>query len=169
EKLYANALTVLKNEKNTFPIDEQTMYYYIPLEEAPYQTFANELKKNTNIIIKQANEIHTIPKNGKVIIGFHKDNSTAYKPYKISEKSKNILSNLAKDKEVSLIVFGSPYALKDVDICKVSSVLVAYENNDDAMRATAKALKGETKIHGKLPVLVNKKLKAGTGIEIEKK
>jgi hypothetical protein len=45
--------------------------------------------------------------------------------------------------------------------------LVAYENNDDSFSASAKALKGQTKISGKLPVLVNENLNAGMGIKLE--
>ena len=95
-----------------------------------------------------------------------RDNSTAYKPYKISDSSKKILSDLSENQNVILNVFGSAYALKDVDISKVSTVLVAYENNDDSMTATAKALNGKTKIWGRLPVLVNDKLKAGMGMDL---
>jgi len=121
---------------------------------------------NTTLIVKKPSEISTIPANSKVIVAFHKDNSTAYKPYKISDSSKKILSDLSKNQNVILNVFGSAYALKDVDISKVSTVLVAYENNDDSMTATAKALNGKTKIWGRLPVLVNDKLKAGMGMDL---
>lgn len=164
QNLYANALTLLKDEKNLLPLQGKQVYY-VPLEEAPYQTFANEM--GSGIIIKKGNEINTIPVNSTVIVGFHKDNSTAYKPYKISETSKKVLSDLTKNQNVILTVFGSAYALKDIDISKVPAVLVAYENNDDSMTATAKALKGQTKIWGRLPVLVNDELKAGMGINLQ--
>ncbi|WP_374458711.1 glycoside hydrolase family 3 protein [Chryseobacterium taeanense] len=163
QHLYANALTLLKDEKSLLPLRNKQVYY-VPLEEAPYQTFVNEM--GSDIMIKKASEINTIPANSTVIVGFHKDNSTAYKPYKISDSSKKILSELTKNQNVILSVFGSAYALKDIDISKVSTVLVAYENNDDSMTATAKALKGQTKIWGRLPVLVNDKLKAGMGIDL---
>lgn len=162
QNLYANALTLLKDDQKLLPITgKQT--YYVPLEEAPYQTFANQL--GSNVITKKANEINTIPAGSTVIVGFHKDNSTAYKPYKISAESKKVLADLTKNQNVILNVFGSAYALKDIDISKVSTVLVSYENNDDSMTAAAAALNGKTKIWGKLPVLVNDQLKAGLGIE----
>lgn len=101
-----------------------------------------------------------------MIIGFHKDNSTAYKPYKISDESKKILGELSKNHHVILNVFGSAYALKDIDISNVSTVLVSYENNDDSMTATAKALSGKSKITGRLPVSVNENLKAGMGTDL---
>ena len=163
QHLYSNALTLLKDEKKLLPVSGKQIYY-VPLEEAPYQTFANRL--GSNIIIKKAAEIKSIPANSTVIAGFHKDNSTAYKPYKISEASKKVLAELTRNQNVILTVFGSAYALKDIDLSKVSTVLVAYENNDDSMTATADALNGKTKIWGRLPVLVNDQLKAGDGTDL---
>ena len=165
EKLYANAITLLKDEKNLLPLSCSETYYYLPLEEAPFQNFVENLNLGTTVKLISKNEIAQIPENSTVIVGFHKDNSTAYKPYKISQESKNILAELSKKQNVILDVFGSPYALKDVDISKISTVLVSYENNDLSLKASAKAVLGKTKIHGKLPVIVNENLKAGSGIE----
>ena len=167
QNLYANALTLLKDNKKLLPLNCRENYYYVPLEEAAYQTFADRLNLETTVIVKKSSEISSIPKNSKVIVGFHKDNSTAYKPYKISDKSKKILSELSKNHQVILSVFGSAYALKDVDISNISTVLVAYENNDDSMTATAKSLMGGSEISGRLPVLVNTELKAGAGINLK--
>ena len=165
EKLYANAITLLKDEKNLLPLSCSKKYYYLPLEEAPFQTFVENLNFGTTINLISKEEISQIPENSTIIVGFHKDNSTAYKPYKISQNSKDILTELSKKQNVILDVFGSPYALKDIDIASISTVLVSYENNDLSMKASAKALLGKTKISGKLPVIVNENLKAGTGIE----
>lgn len=166
QNLYTNALTLLKDNKKLLPLNCSEVYYYVPLEEAPYQTFADQLNLKTTVIVKKSSEIASIPKNSKVIIGFHKDNSTAYKPYKISDESKKILGELSKNHQVILNVFGSAYALKDIDISNVSTVLVSYENNDDSMTATAKALSGKSKITGRLPVSVNENLKAGMGTDL---
>ncbi|MFN4075826.1 MAG: glycoside hydrolase family 3 protein [Cloacibacterium sp.] len=165
EKLYSNAITLLKDEKNLLPLSCSETYYYLPLEEAPFQTFVENLNLGTTVKVISKTEIAQIPENSTVIVGFHKDNSTAYKPYKISQESKDILAELSKKQNVILDVFVSPYALKDVDISKISTVLVSYENNDLSMKASAKALLGKIKIHGKLPVIVNENLKAGSGIE----
>ena len=165
EKLYANAITLLKDEKNLLPLSCSKTYYYLPLEEAPFQTFVENLNFGTTINLISKEEISQIPENSTVIVGFHKDNSTAYKPYKISQNSKDILTELSKKQNVILDVFGSPYALKDFDIASISTVLVSYENNDLSLKASAKAILGKTKISGKLPVIVNENLKAGTGIE----
>ena len=169
QKMYANALTLIKDDKKLLPLDCKETYYYIPLEEAPYETFLDQINTRTTVIVKKASEINAIPTNSKVIVGFHKDNSTAYKPYKISDASKKILSDLTKNQNVILDVFGSPYALKDIDISKVSTVLVSYENNEDSMKATANGILGQTKISGRLPVLVSDNLKFGIGMDVEAK
>ena len=169
QKMYSSALTLIKDDKKLLPLNCKETYYYVPLEEAPYETFLNQLNTETTVILKKASEINTIPANSKVIVGFHKDNSTAYKPYKISDSSKKVLSDLSKNQTVILDVFGSPYALKDIDISKVSTVLVSYENNDDAMKATVTGLLGQTKIWGRLPVLVNDNLKFGIGMDVDAK
>ena len=169
QKMYSNALTLVKDDKKLLPLDCKETYYYVPLEEADYEPFLNQLNTQTTVILKKASEINSIPANSKVIVGFHKDNSTAYKPYKISDSSKKVLSDLSKNQNIILDVFGSPYALKDIDISKVSTVLVSYENNDDAMKASANGLLGKTKIWGRLPVLVNDNLKYGAGMDINAK
>ncbi|AJW64586.1 putative lipoprotein YbbD precursor [Elizabethkingia miricola] len=166
EKLYANALTLLKNDQKLLPLQKNETVYYVPLEEASYNTFASELGNNINLIVKKASEISSIPSGAKVIVGFHKDNSTAYKPYKISAASKAVLNKLSGNTKIILDVFGSPYALMDVDIQNIPAVLVSYENNEYSQKAAAKALTGQTKINGRLPVLINNQLKYGDGQDL---
>lgn len=166
QKMYANAVTLLKDDQKLVPLNCKETYYYVALEEAPHQTVVNQLNLNTTVILKKPSEIASIPANSKVIVGLHKDNSTAYKPYKISAGSKKMIAGLAKDHQVILSVFGSAYALQDLDLSEIPTVLVAYENNDDSMAAAAGALVGKTAISGRLPVLVNQKLKAGAGMDL---
>ena len=167
EKLYANALTLLKDEKQLFPLREKEVYYF-PLEEASHEAFLQELSKEIKVKKISFKEILSIPENAVVIIGLHKDNSTAYKPYKISWESKRLINQVKSRNKVILNVFGSPYALQDVDISGISSVLVSYENNPLSMKATAEAYLGKQKINGRLPVVVNEQIKYGMGIDVPK-
>ena len=167
EKLYANALTLLKDEKQLFPLREKEVYY-LPLEEASHEAFLQELSKEIKVKKISFKEIQSIPENAVVIIGLHKDNSTAYKPYKISWESKRLINQVKSRNKVILNVFGSPYALQDVDISGISSVLVSYENNPLSMKATAEAYLGKQKINGRLPVVVNEQIKYGMGIDVAK-
>lgn len=169
QDLYSNAITLLKDDKKLLPLRKNEVYYYLPLEEGPYQTFADQLQNSGKIKMLNPYNLQSIPKGATLIIGLHKDNSTAYKPYKISKETKSIIGQLSKNHEVILDVFGSPYALKDVDISGISTVVVSYENNDDAMVATAKALHGKTTISGRLPVVVNEFLPVGKGLTQKRK
>ena len=167
EKLYANALTLLKDEKQLFPLREKEVYY-LPLEEASHEAFLQELSKEIKVKKISFKEIQSIPENAVVIIGLHKDNSTAYKPYRVSWESKRLINQVKSRNKVILNVFGSPYALQDVDISGISSVLVSYENNPLSMKATAEAYLGKQKINGRLPVVVNEQIKYGMGIDVAK-
>lgn len=167
--LYENALTLLKDDKQLLPLKSNDKIYYLPLEEAPYNTFANSLKSNLNIEVITTSQLNKLPKNSKLIIGIHKDNSTAYKPYKISETSKQMIVKAAKTNQVILDIFGSPYALRDLDTTNISTVLVSYENNDDSQKASVNGLTGKTKISGRLPVLVNDTWQFGAGTTLETK
>ena len=167
EKLYANALTLLKDEKQLFPLREKEVYY-LPLEEASHEAFLQELSKEIKVKKISFKEIQSIPENAVVIIGLHKDNSTAYKPYKISWESKRLINQVESRNKVILNVFGSPYALQDVDISGIPSVLISYENNPLSMKATVEAYLGKQKINGRLPVVVNEQIKYGMGIDVPK-
>ena len=167
EKLYANALTLLKDEKQLFPLREKEVYY-LPLEEASHEAFLQELSKEIKVKKISSKEIQSIPEKAVVIIGLHKDNSTAYKPYRVSWESKRLINQVKSRNQVILNVFGSPYALQDVDISGISSVLVSYENNPLSMKATAEAYLGKQKINGRLPVVVNEQIKYGMGIDVPK-
>lgn len=166
EKLYANALTLIKDKKKLLPLKQGQIYYYLPLEEAPYQIFKEELEKEVSVKTITPKDLAEIPSGAVVIIGLHKDNSTAYKTYKVSEESKKIISSLAKKNKVILNVFGSPYALQDIEVKKISTLMISYENNEYSLKTTAKAYLGEHKVHGRLPVIVNDQLKYGAGIDL---
>lgn len=167
EKLYTNALTLLKDEKQLFPLREKEVYY-LPLEEASHDAFLQELSKEIKVKKISSKEIQSIPEKAVVIIGLHKDNTTAYKPYRVSWESKRLINQVKSRNKVILNVFGSPYALQDVDISGISSVLVSYENNPLSMKATAEAYLGKQKINGRLPVVVNEQIKYGMGIDVPK-
>ncbi|WP_300672261.1 glycoside hydrolase family 3 N-terminal domain-containing protein [Soonwooa sp.] len=167
QNLYENALTLLKDKNNLLPLDSsQEKIYYLPLEEASYSTFQIELWNQINLSVIKPSDVAKLPKNSKILIGLHKDNSTAYKSYKISDASKKIIEEAAKQNKIILTVFGSPYALKDLDTSNISTIVVAYENNADSQKAAVNGITGETKISGRLPVLVNDTWKYGDGIDL---
>ncbi|MBF5027186.1 glycoside hydrolase family 3 protein [Planobacterium oryzisoli] len=165
EKLYLSALTLLKDEKNLLPLDCTKEYYHLPLEEAPNAEFSLALSTYTTPKKVSSTQALALEEPSTIIVSLHKDNSTAYKPFTISKESKALLEKLKRKHQIVLLLFGSPYGLKDVDLDGISTVLVAYENNPSAMRAAAKSLSGSHPITGKLPVQVRPGLEEGAGTD----
>lgn len=169
EKLYANALTLLKNDAKILPLNCKETYYHISLEEAQSPIFEQAILLKGTFKKVEENQISNIPMGSKILISLHKDNSTAYKPYKISEKSIALIHQLSEKYSVIVVVFGSPYSIKEIPTTKIKALLVSYENNIPSYKATSKALFGEKPINGKLPVLVNTQWPFGAGINLDKK
>ncbi|MDL1913104.1 MAG: glycoside hydrolase family 3 protein [Bergeyella sp.] len=166
QKLYAHSLTLIKNKESVLPLKRKKTYYYLPLEEGSFASFYEELKKSHHINLISSSQASSLPPKSCIIVGIHKDNSTAYTPYKISDASKEIIKKLAKNHTIILNVFASPYALCDFPIENIKSVLVAYENNEDAQISAGKNIKGEHSVTGKLPVDINEDLRYGMGIDL---
>jgi hypothetical protein len=62
-------------------------------------------------------------------------------------------------------LFANPYAITGLPgIEKAKTILVNYQNSDEAQRAAVKVISGELKASGKLPVAVSPGYKNGEGI-----
>jgi beta-N-acetylhexosaminidase len=66
------------------------------------------------------------------------------------------------NKNLAVISLGNPYLLKEFP--SVSSYICAYGDSDFSIKASFKAITGEVKFKGKLPVTINESYKFGTGI-----
>lgn len=170
-KLYENAATVLKNEENLVPIKnlDKIKVAYVPLEEAEYQNFYERLQFHVPVDlvnIKSATEVSKLKDYDYVIIGLHKSNETAYKSYKISDASKSILKAVSAQNPTILSVFGSPYALMDLDVTQTKSVLVFYQNLNTTQDIAAGVIFGAINANGKLPVDVNDQWKFGNSVTV---
>lgn len=170
--LYEQAATLLKNENKIIPFQnlDKVKIAYVPLEESDYETFYENMKFHVPVElfkIKSVSEISKLKDFDYVIVGMHKSNENAYKSYKISESSKSILKAISNQNATILALFGSPYALMDLDVSQTKSVLVLYQNLTTTHNVAAGALFGATDIKGKLPVDVNSSWKFGDFIEVK--
>lgn len=165
-QLYEQAATLLKNENNVLPFQNigKIKVAYVPLEEAEYERFYKNLQFHLPVElvkIKSVAEVSKLRDFDYVIVGLHKSNETAYKSYKISAGSKSILKAISEQNTTILTLFGSPYALMDLDVSQTNSILVLYQNLSTTHDVAAGLLFGSADIKGKLPVDVNKNWKFG--------
>src|SRR5690606_39811494 len=84
-----------------------------------------------------------------------------------SEKSKDLIRKIGMKSKVILTIFGSPYALLNLDDHTANATIVAYQNHDMAMRTIPQLIFGAIPFEGKLPVSINEDYLYGSCIETE--
>lgn len=171
-QLYKEAATLLENKNNLLPLKElkDVKIAYVPLEEGEYEYFHECLNFHLPIDlieIKTTQQISRLKDYDYVIVGLHKSNETVYKSYKITNLSHQIIKGIASQNQMILSLFGSPYALKNIDLGGVNSILVFYQNVKDTHAVAANAIFGVNGINGFLPVDVNEQYKFGKSIKTQ--
>ncbi|MDQ6472478.1 glycoside hydrolase family 3 N-terminal domain-containing protein [Flavobacterium sp. LHD-80] len=172
-KLYENAVTVLKNEKEILPIKELNQKIaYIKLGDDTNSAFVSTLKKYTEITEVKDNNLDSLnqelKKFDKVIISFHKVN----KPWEKQEftlAEMLWLKEIAKHNKVILDVFAKPYSLLSItDFEDIEGLVVSYQNSDISQVVSAELLFGAIEAKGKLPVSINNFFKVNDGLPTQK-
>lgn len=172
-KLYENAVTVLKNEKEILPIKElDQKIAYVKLGDDTNSTFISTLKKYTEITEVKDTNLDSLnqelKKFDKVIISFHKVN----KPWEKQEFTLTEmlwLKEIAKHNKVILDIFAKPYSLLSIsDFDDIEGLVVSYQNSDISQVVSAELLFGAIEAKGKLPVSINNFFKVNDGLTTEK-
>ncbi|MGI9527709.1 MAG: glycoside hydrolase family 3 N-terminal domain-containing protein [Weeksellaceae bacterium] len=167
QRIFEEATTLVKNEGDILPIDnlENKKFAWLGLEEADKEIFSTYLNKYTQVDRLDLDNLSEIEQYDYVFISLHKDNSSPYKSYKISQRSQRLIRQIAQKTKVILTVFGSPYALKDLSNTHANAIVVAYQNHPFAMQAVPQLIFGAIPFKGKLPVTVSDEFSYGTCIQ----
>ena len=159
-KLYENAITVLKNDKNILPIkDLSQKIAYVKLGEAVNSSFVATLKKYTEVTEVSHTNIDSLnielKKYNTVIVGLHKKNGV-WEKQNVSETELFWLQEIAKNNKVILDVFAKPYSLLPVtNFENIEGLVLSYQNSDISQIVSAELLFGAVAAKGKLPVSIN--------------
>jgi beta-glucosidase-like glycosyl hydrolase/CubicO group peptidase (beta-lactamase class C family) len=87
------------------------------------------------------------------------------KNFGIMPETLNLISRLAENNNLVLVVFANPYSLSLFgDLSKVRSVIVSYEDQELTQEFSAQLIFGGIPAQGKLPVTATAGLPAGKGI-----
>lgn len=176
EKLYQQAVTVVRNEDNLIPFVtlENNRFASVSIGTTDkYNDFQRILSKYTKFehfqIAKGANSsefdkiVSKLKDKDIVIIGLH--NIDAHKPqadFGITENSKKFIAEVEKlGKKVVVVVFGNAYSLKYFDNSKY--LVCAYEDDNTMRKAVPQVLFGAIANHALLPVSASEKAKLGSG------
>ena len=172
-KLYENAITVLKNDKNILPIkDLSQKIAYVKLGEAVNSSFVATLKKYTEVTEVSHTNIDSLnielKKYNTVIVGLHKKNGV-WEKQNVSETELFWLQEIAKNNKVILDVFAKPYSLLPVtNFEDIEGLVLSYQNSDISQIVSAELLFGAVESKGKLPVSINNYFPVNYGLSTEK-
>jgi beta-glucosidase-like glycosyl hydrolase len=172
EEITEKSITLIKNDNDILPLkDVSSKIAFLEMGDSNSDEFFKMLNHYTKVDKVQydskAELLRTLKPYKTVIVGFHKSNKSPFDPYKFSKTEIETLELLSKNKNVILNVFAKAYALMDVDMTNVSSVLVSYQNNVTAQNKSAQIIFGALPALGRLPVSINKKYPLHTSIKTE--
>jgi beta-N-acetylhexosaminidase len=104
-----------------------------------------------------------------VITGIHGLRSFPGRNYGVGQGQSEALKILTGNHKTITLFFGNAYALRFFPGIENSSALIlAYQDNRFTQELTVQALFGAIDITGKLPVTVDHRFRAGSGIEVKK-
>ena len=172
EEITEKSITLIKNDNDILPLkDVSSKIAFLEMGDSNSDEFFKMLNHYTKVDKVQydskAELLRTLKPYKTVIVGFHKSNKSPFDPYKFSKTEIETIELLSKNKNVILDVFAKAYALMDVDMTNVSSVLVSYQNNVTAQNKSAQIIFGALPAVGRLPVSINKKYPLHTSIKTE--
>ncbi|WP_435415749.1 glycoside hydrolase family 3 N-terminal domain-containing protein [Polaribacter aestuariivivens] len=170
-ELIKNAITIVKNEKGNIPVTnlENRKIAYVKLGDAENDAFVNMLKNYTKVDVISDLNLANLSKKLKpynlVIVGFHKSNDHPWKSYKFTNKELVWLQEIARQKEIILNVFTSPYSLLQLkSFTNIKGIVVSYQNSKLSQELSAQLLFGAFDAKGKLPVSIGENFKVNHGL-----
>ena len=169
-KLVQESLTLLKNDNQILPLREldKNKIAYVQLGDDSGGTFLESLQKYTQVDeVSGATLDELIDKlkpYQKVIVGYHKSNKNPWKSFKFKNQELVWLQEIARNNQVILDVFASPYSLLQLkSVTNINALLLSYQNSKFAQDLSAQAIFGAVDVHGKIPVSINDFFKEGDG------
>ncbi|MFN0048156.1 MAG: glycoside hydrolase family 3 N-terminal domain-containing protein, partial [Cytophagales bacterium] len=178
-ELYAQSLTLLKNEKKTIPfktMDINTFasvaigfkknsdYHQMLDNYAPFTHFVANKNTSDSVYDKL---IDSLSNFSRVIVSLHDLNNRKKENYGISDNTLSFIKKLQSKTNVTIVHFGNLYALRNFEFAQ--TLICAFEDNEATRTTVPQMLFGALPIKGKLPVSISPAFKLGDGINLNQK
>lgn len=175
QRLADAALTVLKSDVLIRNLDRNKKTAIISIGTTEISTFQKLLKpdfdnamnfilpKNasTNDIVNVSQELRNYD---QIIVAVHDLRKRPAAVLDYNNTLKLFIAELTKMNSL-MVVFANPYTIAGLPGIEESKTLILnYQNTDEAQNATARVLTGKLKASGKLPVTINTYFKNGDGV-----
>ena len=175
EELTEKSITLIKNNNKNLPIKNlSSKVAYLKMGDSNSEEFFKMLNHYTKVDkIEYDNKsgsynnelLKSLKPYDHVVVGFHKSDKSPFDSYKFSSNEIETLDMISKSSNVILNVFAKPYALMDVDLNNISSIMVSYQNNITAQQKSAQIIFGAIASQGVLPVSINKNFPLHTSLK----
>ncbi|MDP2339120.1 MAG: glycoside hydrolase family 3 N-terminal domain-containing protein [Bacteroidota bacterium] len=176
--LQEQSLTVLVNRQNTIPIQQLDTLKIAGLVIGSDQvsSFQKMLSNYTSVdyfnVSKTPSEeeikslLNQLNPYNLVIIGLNGMGMYPSKRFGITDQQISLIKKL-NDKNTVICFFGNPYALSNFPtIQNTKSLIVTYQDDQDAQELAAQLIFGAISANGKLPVSVKDQFPINSGIEV---
>ncbi|MEJ7780565.1 MAG: glycoside hydrolase family 3 N-terminal domain-containing protein [Daejeonella sp.] len=175
QRLADAAVTILKSDSQIRNLDKTKKTAVIGMGGTNVTLFQNMLKTdldNTmNFILAKdagANDIANVAKElqnyDQIIVGIHDTRKRPPAVLDYSNSMKLFIAQLAKMNS-TLVVFANPYTIAGLPgVESAKTLILNYQNTDEAQKASARVISGKLKASGKLPVSINTYFKTGDGV-----
>lgn len=157
KNLETKRLASLAIGANTLKPFQAILGKYAPIEQHTLKNTDNAAAYRTKAAALA--DFHT------VVISLHQMTKKASANYGLAENALNLIRELQGKTNVILVIFGSPYSLKNFE--DIHTLLLAHEDHEWAQRAAAQALFGGIALRGRLPITASASFKYGLGIDTE--
>lgn len=178
-KLIKESLTVLNN-KNALPVQDLGDLKIASVmigaeEETPFQKMMNRYAQVDHFTIRKnatQREVAVLRKTldnyNLIVAGIQGINLYPSGMYGTSFAQRYALADFIRDNRVVSVFFGNAYALKHFEnIHQSHGLILAYQNNQLTQEIAAQAVFGAFDLTGRLPVSVDKRFPAGSGMDIQ--
>ncbi len=174
-RLYEKAMTLAKDELRAVPIKDEDIPRTASLSigaesDNIFQKRLADFGVSTNISIeksidaaKMSKVLSDLRSSEDVIISIHDMSIFKSRDFGITKSAFDLIYRLNNEKNVILVIFGTPYSLDFFN--DIPTIMVGYEDNDIAQDAAAQAIMGVTRIEGKLPITVNDNFLIKSGVQ----
>ena len=171
DNLTEKSITLIKNDNDILPIKNMSSKIaYLKMGNSSSDEFLKMLNHYTKVdqldYEMSSNELlESLSAYDVVIVGLHKSDESPFVSYKFSKNEIKLLEIISKEKNVILNIFSKPYALMDVDLNNIKSVLISHQNNNTSQNKSAQVIFGAIPAQGILPVTIGDDFPVNTSIK----
>jgi len=178
QRLYNEAVTMLRNDKNMLPLDKSQSVAVVTfgkkdvvsnkLKNEGYDVYSYIVDKDLKNGEKQR-FVNELKNYRQIVVNIQNTSIYATRDFGITDNMVDIVKALSgKNNRMVFNLFACPYAMKLFKFKKnPAAVIIAYEDTPYAVNAVVGVMVGKINPIGKLPVTINKQFRVGSGLSFE--